>query len=146
MNGGKKKMTEGRLLSLDVGTKRVGIAVSDPLFITARPVNTIMRTPEQKCVEEISSLCKEYNVSKIVVGLPYNMDGSLGFQADDVQKFSELIKTKLNFDIIYEDERLTSEDAERILIQQGKKPSKNKAMVDMVAAAIILQQHLDKRR
>lgn len=139
-------MNEGRLLALDVGTKRVGIAVSDPLFITAQPVNTILRIPEQKCIEEIVSICKEYNVFQIVVGLPYNMDGSLGFQAEDVQKFSELLKIKLDLDIIYEDERLTSEDAEKILISQGKKPSKNKALVDMVAAAIILQQYIDKRR
>lgn len=139
-------MNEGRLLALDIGTKRVGIAVSDPLFITAQPVNTVSRLPEQKCIEEITCLCNEYNVSKIIAGLPYNMDGSLGFQAEDIIKFSEQIKTKLNLDIIYEDERLTSEDAERILFEQGKKPSKNKALVDMVAAAIILQQYLDKRR
>ncbi|MDD3013220.1 MAG: Holliday junction resolvase RuvX [Candidatus Gastranaerophilales bacterium] len=139
-------MTEGRFLGLDIGTKRIGIAVSDPLFITAQPVNTIMRQPEQKSVEEIKQLCKQYNVSYIVAGLPVNMDGSFGFQAEDVQKYSVLLEKEIQKQIIFEDERLTSYDAERILIEQGRKPSRNKALIDMVAAAIILQQYLDKRR
>jgi len=139
-------MTEGRFLGLDIGTKRIGIAVSDPLFITAQPVSTIMRQPEQKSVEEIKQLCKQYNVSYIVAGLPVNMDGSSGIQVQDVQKYSALLEKELEIQVIFEDERLTSQDAERILIEQGKKPSRNKALIDMVAAAIILQQYLDKRR
>jgi len=139
-------MTEGRFLGLDIGTKRIGIAVSDPLFITAQPVDTIKRQPEQKSIEEIKQLCKQYNVSHIVAGLPVNMDGSIGFQAQDVQKYSALIEKELQIQVIFEDERLTSYDAERILIEQGIKPSRDKALVDKVAATIILQQYLDKRR
>lgn len=139
-------MTEGRFLGLDIGTKRIGIAVSDPLFLTAQPVDTIMRLPEQKSVEEIKRLCKQYNVSNIVAGLPVNMDGSIGSQAQDVQEYSALLEKELQIQVIFEDERLTSQDAERILIEQGRKPSRDKALIDMVAAAIILQQFLDKRR
>lgn len=139
-------MQEGRYLGLDVGTKRIGVAVSDPLFITAQPVKTISRYPEQQSIEEINKLCKEYNVSLIVVGLPINMDGSIGFQAKDVQKFAGLIERKLGINIAFEDERLTSKDAERILIEQNKKPSRNKALIDVTSAAIILQEYLNKRR
>lgn len=139
-------MIEGRVLGLDIGTKRIGIAVSDPLFITARPVDTIMRQPEQKSIEEIKRLCKEYNVSQIVAGLPVNMDGTIGFQAQDVQKYTTLIENEIKIEVIFEDERLSSEDAERLLIEQGKKPSRDKALIDRVAAAIILQQYLDRRR
>jgi len=139
-------MEEGRYLGLDIGTKRIGIAVSDPLYLTAQPVDTIMRQPEKKSIEEIKRLCEKYNVSHIIAGLPVNMDGSFGYQAQDVTKYADLLKQELQIQLIFEDERLTSEDAEKILIEQGKKPSKNKALIDKVAAAIILQQYLDRRR
>jgi len=135
-----------RYIGLDIGTKRIGIAVSDPLCIIAQPVKTIKRQPEQQSIEEIRRLCKEYNVSTIIAGLPKNMNGTLGPQAQDVQKYSELIKEKMDVTILFEDERLTSKQAERILIEQNKKPSMNKELIDMASAVIILQQYLDKRR
>ncbi|MFH0702644.1 MAG: Holliday junction resolvase RuvX [bacterium] len=135
-----------RYLGLDVGTKRIGISISDPLFIIAQPLKTIFRHSEQQSIEEIENLCKEYNVSVIIIGLPKNMNGTLGPQAQDVQFYAELIKEKIKVDIVFEDERLTSKDAERILIEQNKKPSRNKELVDVVSAVLILQQYLDKRR
>lgn len=139
-------MTNSRYLSLDIGTKRIGIAISDPLFIIAQPLRTISREPEKNSIEEIEKLCKEYNVSNIIAGLPKNMDGSLGFQAQNVKDYTKLLEENIQVTIIFEDERLTSVQAERILIEQNKKPSKNKPLIDMASAALILQQYLNKRR
>ncbi|OGH96978.1 MAG: hypothetical protein A2104_04490 [Candidatus Melainabacteria bacterium GWF2_32_7] len=139
-------MENSRYIGLDVGTKRIGIAVSDPLFITSRPLKTIQRCPEDASIQEIKEICKEYNVSVIIVGLPKNMNGSLGSQAQDAMAYAKLLEENIQAKIILEDERLTSREAERILIQQNKKPSRNKALIDMEAAAIVLQQYLNRRR
>lgn len=139
-------MEECRYLALDVGTKRIGVAISDPLAIIAQPLKTISRSPEQQSIEEIEKLCKEYNVSAIVIGLPKNMDGSLGSQAQDVMRFTKKLEAKIKMAAIFEDERLSSVAAEQMLIEQNIKPSRNKSLIDMAAAAIILQSYLDRRR
>jgi putative Holliday junction resolvase len=139
-------MTFERYIALDVGSRRIGIAVSDPLLIIAQPLKTISRQPESASLQEIKEICKEYNVLAIIVGLPKNMDGSLGSQAEDAQYYAKLLEDNLKIDIVFEDERLTSKEAERTLIFQNKKPSRNKPLIDMAAAAIILQQYLNKRR
>ena len=94
-------------MALDVGTKRIGIALSDYLRVIATPHSTIQRQPEENAINDIIKIAKENRVEKIVVGVPVNMDGTLGFQAQDCINFSQKI---LGFDIILEDERLTSED------------------------------------
>ena len=134
-----------RFLGLDIGTKRIGTALSDPLAITAQPLKVILRIPENKAIEEIKKICNEYNVETIVAGLPKNMDGTLGFQSEDVMSFVEKIKNKTGIEIKLEDERLTSKAAERFLIEQNKKPSKNRGLIDITSAILILQQYLDKR-
>ena len=134
-----------RFLGLDVGTKRIGSAISDPLAITAQPLKVISRLPENKAIEEIKKICNEYNVETIVAGLPKNMDGTLGFQAEDVMIFVEKITKNTGIDVKLEDERLTSKAAERFLIEQNKKPSKNRGLIDITSAILILQQYLDKR-
>jgi len=134
-----------RFLGLDVGSKRIGSAISDPLAITAQPLKVIQRLPENKAIEEIEKICKEYNVKIIIAGLPKNMDGTLGFQAEDVMNFVEKIKNKINIDVKLEDERLTSKAAEKFLIEQNKKPSKNRGLIDITSAILILQQYLDKK-
>lgn len=134
-----------KIMGLDVGTKRIGIALSDFLQITAQPCETINREPEEKAIEKIELLCKQNNVNKIIIGLPKNMNGTLGTQAEDCEKFANLIKQKItNLEIAFEDERLTSKQAENILALQGKKYTKNKGLVDLKSACIILQQHLDR--
>lgn len=135
-----------RFLGLDVGSKRIGVAISDPLFITGQPVKTINRTSDANAIAEINEICKEYNVSVIVVGLPKNMNGTLGSQAIDTQNFANLIKEHIGINIEFVDERLTSKEAERYLIELNKKPSRNKGLIDMASAVIILQQYLDRRR
>lgn len=132
-------------MGLDVGTKRIGIALSDFLLLTAQPCETINREPENASVDKIAQLCNENSVKKIVVGLPKNMNGTTGPQAQDCEKFSNLLKLKMpECEIIFEDERLTSRQAENILALQGKKYTKNKGLVDLKSACIILQQYLDR--
>lgn len=135
-----------RIVGLDIGTKRIGVAMSDPLLITAQPLKTISRQPEKNSINELAGIVKEYNVETIIAGLPKNMDGTIGYQADDVINFCKLIEENISVKILYEDERLSSKSAERFLIEQNKKPSRNKALIDVASAAIILQQYLDKRR
>ncbi len=134
-----------KVMGLDVGTKRIGIALSDFLLLTAQPCETIDRQPEEKAVEKIEKICKQNSVTKIVIGLPKNMNGTEGVQAEDCKNFQELLKEKMpDMEYIYEDERLTSRQAEGILALQGKKYTKNKGLVDLKSACIILQQYLDR--
>ncbi len=134
-----------KIMGLDVGTKRIGIALSDFLLLTAQPCETINREPEADAVKKIAELCKNNNVEKIVVGLPKNMNGTIGEQAKDCENFSNLLKINMpQCEIIFEDERLTSRQAENILALQGKKYTKNKGLVDLKSACIILQQYLDR--
>ena len=134
-----------KIMGLDVGTKRIGIALSDFLLLTAQPCETISREPEDKAIEKIAQICKSNSVTKIVVGLPKNMNGTIGQQAQDCEKFANLLKIKMqDCEIIFEDERLTSRQAENILALQGKKYTKNKGLVDLKSACIILQQYLDR--
>ena len=128
-----------KIMALDVGTKRIGIALSDYLQVIAIPHSFISRVPENKALEEIYKIAKENNVEKIVVGVPKNMDDSIGFQAQDCIEFSQKIH---GFDIILEDERLTSEEAESRLRARKIDFRKNKGLVDMESAGVILEQYL----
>ena len=130
-----------KVMALDVGTKRIGIALSDYLQVIATPHSFISRQPEDKAIEEITKIAKENRVEKIVVGVPKNMDGSEGFQAKDCINFSQKIS---GFDIILEDERLTSEEAEERLRARKVDFRKNKGLVDMESACFILEQYLGK--
>jgi len=131
-----------KVMALDIGTKRIGIALSDYLQMIAVPHSFIMRQPEKAAIEEIYKIAKENNVEKIVVGLPKNMDDSVGYQAQDCIEFSQKI---LGFDIIFEDERLTSEEAEERLRAGKIDFRKNKGLVDMESAAVILEQYLSRQ-
>ena len=130
-----------KVMALDVGTKRIGIALSDYLRVIATPHSFISRMPEEKALEEIIRIAKENRDEKIVVGVPLNMDGSKGSQAKDCIEFSQKI---IGFDIILEDERLTSEEAEERLRSRKVDFRKNKGLVDMESACVILEQYLGK--
>ena len=130
-----------QIMALDVGTKRIGVALSDYLQVIANPCTCIQREPEQKAIEEITKIAKENRVEKIVVGVPYNMDGTLGFQGENCIEFSQKL---IGFDIILEDERLTSEEAEERLKSRKVDFRKNKGLVDIESACIILEQYLGK--
>ncbi len=133
-------------LGLDVGRKRIGVAGCDRTGLIASGITTIERTSFEQDVEQIRQLINEREVQVLVVGLPYSMDGSLGFQAKHVQKFATRLGKVLKLPVEYVDERLTSFQAEQMLIAQKVSPSRNKAMIDRKAAALILQQWLDARR
>lgn len=132
-----------RVLALDVGDKRIGIAVSDPFFLFATGLKVIIRENDNKALEEIKEICQTYKIKKIVVGLPYNMDGTIGAQAKKTVKFTE--KLENDFEIIYRDERLTSFEAEEMLKKENKKYTKNKGLVDIKAACIILQSYIGEQ-
>ena len=130
-----------KIMALDVGTKRIGVALSDFLHVIATPHSCVQRQPEEKALEEITNIAKENHVEKIVVGLPKNMDGSVGFQGQDCIDFSQKI---IGFDIILEDERLTSEEAEERLRSRKVDFRKNKGLVDIESACVILEQYLGR--
>jgi len=130
-----------RIIALDIGTKRIGIAVSDALYLGATPLETIQRNDDKKALLKIEEYCKSYNTDIILIGVPYNMDGTLGFQAKNCLNFIKPLEK--NYKIIYQDERLSSERAENILREKGKKYTKNKSLVDKTAACVILQEYLE---
>lgn len=133
-------------LGLDVGKKRIGIAGCDGTGLIATGLTTLERRSFQQDVEAIRQLMMERQVQVLVVGLPYTMNGSLGFQAKQVQKFAQRLAQALQIPVEYVDERLTSFQAEQMLQAENRSPSRHKALIDRKAAAIILQQWLDERR
>ncbi|MBQ4646362.1 MAG: Holliday junction resolvase RuvX [Candidatus Gastranaerophilales bacterium] len=133
-----------RIVALDIGTKRIGVATCDALWMGANPLKTINRNSDKSALEEIKNICKEYGTDTILIGVPYNMDGSLGFQAKNCLKFIEPLRSE--YVILEQDERLSSSEAENILKNQGKKYTKNKALVDSMAACVILNEYLENNR
>ena len=133
-----------RIVALDIGTKRIGVAVCDALWIGATPIKTINRKNDKVALEEIKKICNEYTTDTILIGVPYNMDGSLGFQAKNCLDFIEPLRKE--YVILEQDERLSSSTAEEILRSKGKKYTKNKALVDSTAACVILTQYLEDNR
>jgi putative Holliday junction resolvase len=132
-----------RLLALDIGVKRIGVAVSDPLNMFSIGLETINRKPHKDSISAIRSLCEQYSIKKIIAGLPLNLKGQKAFQAEDVQNYILELGQALEIEIITQDERLTSVMAQKILIEQNISPSKNKGLIDKKAAELILQQYLD---
>jgi len=133
-----------RLLGLDVGEKRIGIAVSDPLKITAQGLENYNRKEtEQADFEYFAEIIKEKNVSLIVCGNPLNMNGSFGPQAEKVHAFGDKLSSELGIPIAYWDERLTSMEVERIMIDADVSREKRRKVTDMLAAMRILQSYMD---
>lgn len=132
-----------RILGLDIGDKRIGVAVSDPFGLFSTEVGVILREDDKKALSEIIKYCETYNVKTIVAGLPYNMDGTIGIQGNKTLNF--MSKLPSEFEIIYKDERLTSFEAEEILKKEKKKYTRNKGLVDVKAACLILQSYLGEQ-
>ncbi len=133
-----------RIIGLDIGDKRIGVAISDPLGITAAGLDTIERKNLRTDVASVMEMARRHGAVEIVVGLPKNMDGSIGEQAQKVQAFCRKLARASGLPIIYEDERLTTISAIRTLTLQGVKTGHNKDLVDRQSAAIILQKFLDR--
>jgi len=133
-----------RILGIDYGEKRVGVAVSDELHLFARPLKTLEVKDIPSLIEEVRSLVKEHEVIEIVIGLPKNMDGTLGFSAERVQQFVQLLGRALAIPIRMCDERLTSIQAQKILLPLSRKQRRER--IDTTAAQLILQNYLDSLR
>jgi len=131
-----------KIMALDVGTKRIGVALSDFLHMLATGNCVVDRLPEDLAVEKIKKIAKEGRVEKIVVGIPFNMDGTQGSQAQDCIDFAASFKDE--FEVIFEDERLTSDAAEENLRNRNIDFRKNKGLVDIESACIILEQYLSR--
>ncbi|MEE2876405.1 MAG: Holliday junction resolvase RuvX [Candidatus Neomarinimicrobiota bacterium] len=136
----------GRLLGIDYGEKRVGISISDPTGSIASPFYTLLYTSVVDLLEQLQNLIVSENIEGIVIGLPIGMKGQETRQTKLVQQFVELLQAQLDIPIDTADERLTSVVAENLLKEQGIRPSRNKAMVDSTAAAVILQGYLDRAK
>ena len=132
-----------RVLALDHGTKRVGLAISDELGMIAQPLTFLPAEPIAEFLEDLKKVVAEKNVDSILVGIPRNMDGSYGPAAEKARKFVEQIKAVVTIPIRTWDERLTTVAANRALIEGGMRRDKRKIKVDQTAAAIMLQSYLD---
>ena len=133
-----------RILGLDVGNKTIGVAVSDPFFLTAQGLKTIKRSNIKKDMEELKLIIQEQNIIKIVVGFPKNMNNTVGPQGEKVLLFVKKMKKELDVEIVLEDERLTTVSAEKMLISGNVRREKRKEIIDKIAAVYILQTYLDR--
>lgn len=131
----------GRVLGIDYGRKRIGLACTDPLGITVQPLETLHGEPG-KAIEPIAALCAEREVDRIVVGLPYNMDGTEGEMAKEVRAFAARLAARIRLPLEFTDERLTSWSAEQELRVFKKKVRQKKGLVDAMAAVAILRDWL----
>ena len=135
-----------RMMSLDVGSRTIGVACSDALFLTAQGVETIRRTSLEADFNRIRELIASYEVEEIVVGMPKNMNGTKGDRAIKTEEFVAKLKEVVDVPIAFWDERLTTVMAERSLIEADVSRKKRKAVIDKMAAVVILQGYLERRR
>ena len=133
-----------RILGLDVGQKTIGVAISDPLGFTAQGITTIRRKKKVDDIEEVKKICDEYQVETIVIGMPKNMNGSIGFAGEKIMEFTELVKESINIKVEFWDERLTTVAANRAMLEADLSRGKRKKIVDKMAATYILQGYLDR--
>ncbi len=138
-------MTDSRFLALDIGKRRIGVAVSDPSGMIARPLDTLLVAGDNDAVEQMIELIAAYDVAGIVVGRPLHMSGERSELSDYVDQLIDQLKGRCEVDVYFEDERLTSVQAEAVLHAHGKKIKGNKPKIDRIAAAILLQSFLDRR-
>lgn len=135
-----------RVLGLDYGSKTVGVAISDPLGFTAQGLETIERPKEnklRKTLARIEQIIEEYNVEKIVLGYPLNMNNTEGPRVEATREFQAMLEKRTGLQVELQDERLTTVSAERVLMESGVRRENRKAVIDKIAAAMILQTWLD---
>ncbi len=135
-----------RILGLDMGKKRTGVAVSDELSLTATPLRTIKASGRSALIREIREIIEEYGVEEIVVGLPLNLDGTVGVRATEVIGFAEALEKATGLKVHRWDERFSTVAVTRVLIEADMSRAKRKEVIDKTAAAYILQGFLESRR
>ena len=133
-----------RIIGIDYGDARVGVAVCDPLGITAQGVGTVKNKGTEKLLSELGKIISEYSPEKIVIGLPKNMDGSLGFRAEATKEFAESLKTVYDGEIVFWDERLTTVGATRYLNETNTVKNARKNVIDTLSACLILEGYMQK--
>jgi len=133
-------------MGLDVGSHTIGVAISDELRMTAQPIKTIRRKSKEEDVREIKAIVAEYEIIKIVIGLPKNMDGTLGKQAEIIFRWIKALQGEIKLPMITWDERLSTVGASRVLLEADLSREKRKKVIDKLAAVLILQGYLDKTR
>lgn len=135
--------TLARILALDLGTRRIGLAVSDGLGITAQGLETLVRRNKRADLAALAGIVRDRQIEKILVGLPLRMSGDAGTQADWATQFAEMLGQYTGLPVIMRDERLTSREAERVLRGSGVHQADRKAAIDRLSATILLQSYLD---
>lgn len=134
-----------RILALDIGTKRIGVAVSDPMGWTAQPVLVLERKDPAHDLEALKSLCDKYDVTSLLLGLPVNMNGTHGPKVEEIQNTGIWLEEHLKLPVEYQDERLTTVSAQKTLLEAGVSRQKRKKSIDKLAAVYILQSYLDRK-
>jgi putative Holliday junction resolvase len=132
-----------RIMGLDYGSRRIGVAICDELGLTAQGAATINRKNRHADLDAIADLVRHYDIERIIIGYPIRLDGSEGIQCEKVNRFCRRLEARLSLPVIRQDETLSTKEAEEILCQTGMRPKKRKEIVDRVAASIILQGYLD---
>ena len=136
-----------RILGLDYGSRTVGVAVTDPLGLTAQPLETVVRREENKLrrsLARVETLARELGVGLIVIGLPLRMDGTEGERAEKARAFGTALARRTGLPVVYEDERLTTVEADEVLRETGFDREKRKEVIDQVAASLILRSYLER--
>ena len=136
----------GRVMALDVGGKRIGVAMSDTLRLLASPLTTVKAQPPQAAFQRITSLIVQNEVAELVIGLPFSLNGEMGPQATTVKQFAAELAKHTQVPMHFFDERYTTAEAERVMIDMGLKAEQRKARIDEMAASIILRDYLDTQR
>lgn len=140
-------MLQGRILGMDLGEKYIGLAISDALNITAQALETIERKGRlERFLNRLKQIIKDYRIQKIVVGLPRNMDGSLGKQAQKAIALARDFQIALDVEVEVWDERLSTQEVEAVLIQADLSRRRRKKVIDKLSAVLILQSYLDKSK
>jgi len=135
-----------KILGLDIGERRIGVAISDSLGFLAHPLTTIFWKGIDQLISEINVILSKEDISKLVVGMPITMKGSFSAKTEEVKKIIDEIRSRITIDVIEVDERLTTKMAEQAMQAVGKKPSKNRNKIDQIAAVYILQSYLDRTK
>ena len=138
------KVPIGRILCIDFGTKRIGLALSDPFQMLASTYRTLKNSGTDSVANSINDIIDIESVKALVVGMPYNMDGTNSDRTEQVKEFANYVSGKISIQLLEWDERWSSVSAEKMMIETGQSPSRNRHKVDQVAAAFILQNFLDR--
>jgi putative holliday junction resolvase len=146
MDDGKSESSPGRTLGLDVGSRRIGVAISDPLGITAQGLETLQRRNKRADFAALDEVIKQYGVKEIVIGLPLRMSGEVGRQSAKMKEFAEELRKRFRLPVHLWDERLTSAEANRLLRETDLSIEKRAKAVDRMAAVLILQGWMESRR